>query len=80
MNNKIRQGGSVPVIGAGMYAWLDILAAAAMALSSVKVVGNSLLFERYKPKFAITKKKTEKLYFNRDLKEAYIPQKSSTNI
>jgi cation transport ATPase len=37
-----------------MYAWLDILAAAAMVLSSVTVVDNSLLFERYKPKFAIT--------------------------
>ena len=63
-----------------MYAWLDILAAAVMAMSSVTVVGNSILFERYKPKFAITKKKKEKLYFNRDLNEAYIPQKSSTNI
>ena len=51
-----------------------------MAMSSVTVVGNSILFERYKPKFAITKKKKEKLYFNRDLNEAYIPQKSSTNI
>lgn len=71
----IAAGVLVPIIGAGMYAWLPILAAAAMAMSSVTVVSNSLLLGRYKPKFAITKKKEkEKIYSNKDLKEAYVPQ------
>ncbi|MFB5600750.1 MAG: heavy metal translocating P-type ATPase [Nitrososphaeraceae archaeon] len=46
----VAAGALVPFIGAGMYAWLPFLAAAAMAMSSVTVVGNSLLLGRYKPK------------------------------
>ena len=41
----------VPFLGAGVYGVLPFLAAAAMALSSVTVVGNSLLLSRYRPEF-----------------------------
>jgi P-type Cu+ transporter len=47
----VAAGALVPIFGAEMYAWLPFLAAAAMAMSSVSVVGNSLLLGRYKPKF-----------------------------
>jgi len=74
----IAAGALVPIIGPEMYAWLPILAAAAMAMSSVTVVGNSLLLGRYKPKFAISTKKKmkekEKIYSNEDIKEVYVPQ------
>ena len=74
----IAAGALVPIVGAGMYAWLPILAAAAMAMSSVTVVSNSLLLGSYKPKFATTKregrKEEEKIYSNKDIKEAYVPQ------
>jgi Cu+-exporting ATPase len=58
-----------------MYSWLPFLAAAAMALSSVSVVGNSLLLGRYKPNFdnVIQEQKEEKLqhksYSENKLKE-----------
>ncbi|HEX6293836.1 MAG TPA: heavy metal translocating P-type ATPase, partial [Nitrososphaeraceae archaeon] len=76
----IASGALVPIVGAGMYAWLPILAAAAMAMSSVTVVGNSLLLGKYRPKFATTttktkkKRKEDKIYSNKDFKEAYVPQ------
>jgi Cu+-exporting ATPase len=44
----------VPVFGLGMFSWLPILAGAAMAISSVTVVGNSILLGRYRPKFIKT--------------------------
>lgn len=44
----------VPVFGLGMFSWLPILAGAAMAISSVTVVGNSMLLGRYRPKFIKT--------------------------
>jgi P-type Cu+ transporter len=47
----VAAGALVPIFGAEMYAWLPFLAAAAMAMSSVSVVGNSLLLGRYKPEF-----------------------------
>ena len=70
----IAAGALVPFFGAGVYAWLPFLAAGAMAMSSVTVVGNSLLLGRYKPKFAV-KKTTEqsKGYSNKDFKESYSP-------
>jgi len=45
----------VPFLGIGIFAWLPMLAALAMAMSSVTVVGNSLLLGRYKPRSATTK-------------------------
>jgi P-type Cu+ transporter len=76
----IAAGALVPIVGAGMYAWLPILAAAAMAMSSVTVVGNSLLLGRYRPKFATTitttkkKREDDKIYSNKDFKDVYVPQ------
>jgi P-type Cu+ transporter len=78
----IAAGALVPIVGAEMYSWLPILAAAAMAMSSVTVVSNSLLLGRYRPKFvtiattATTKKKRDKdkIYSDKDFKEAYVPQ------
>jgi Cu+-exporting ATPase len=47
----IAGGALVPFLGVGIFAWLPMLAAVAMAMSSVTVVGNSLLLGKYKPKF-----------------------------
>lgn len=44
-------GALVPLFGAQVYNVLPFLAAAAMALSSVTVISNSLLLERFKPEF-----------------------------
>jgi Cu+-exporting ATPase len=46
----IAGGALVPLLGVGIFGWLPMLAAVAMAMSSVTVVGNSLLLGRYKPK------------------------------
>ncbi len=64
----------VPFMGVGIFGWLPMLAGLAMAMSSVTVVGNSMLLGRYKPKFAVIKPKTEQIYSDKDFKEAYIPQ------
>ncbi len=45
----IAAGALVPFFGAQVYNVLPFLAAGAMALSSVTVIGNSLLLERFKP-------------------------------
>lgn len=42
----------VPFPCVGIFGWLLMLAGVAMAMSSVTVVGNSLLLRRYKPRFA----------------------------
>ncbi len=47
----IAGGALVPFMGLEVFSWLPILAGAAMALSSVTVVGNSILLGRYKPRF-----------------------------
>jgi Cu+-exporting ATPase len=46
----IAGGALVPVLGVGIFGWLPMLAALAMAMSSLTVVGNSILLERYRPK------------------------------
>ena len=51
----IAGGALVPFLGVGIFGWLPMLAAVAMAMSSVTVVGNSILLGRYKPKLARTK-------------------------
>jgi P-type Cu+ transporter len=68
----IAGGALVPFLGLGIFGWLPILAGAAMALSSVTVVGNSLLLGRYRPKFAAAKpKKEQQIYTEKELKETY---------
>ena len=64
----------VPFLGVGIFGWLPMLAGLAMAMSSVTVVGNSILLGRYKSKFATTKPKREEIYANEDLKKAYSMQ------
>ena len=64
----------VPFMGVGIFGWLPMLAGLAMAMSSVTVVGNSILLGRYKPRFAIRKTKQKEIYSNKDLKQASILQ------
>jgi len=47
----IAAGALVPFFGVGVFGWLPMLAALAMAMSSVTVVSNSMLLGQYKPKF-----------------------------
>jgi Cu+-exporting ATPase len=61
----------VPFLGVGIFGWLPMLAGLAMAMSSVTVVGNSILLGRYKPQFAPAKPRKEEEYTDEDLKEAY---------
>lgn len=54
----IAAGALVPFLGLGIFGWLPMLAGLAMAMSSVTVVGNSLLLGRYKPSSFVKKSKT----------------------
>jgi Cu+-exporting ATPase len=56
----IAGGALVPFLGVGIFGWLPMLAAVAMAMSSVTVVGNSILLGRYKPKLLPRGAKLEK--------------------
>lgn len=56
----IAGGVLVPFLGVGIFGWLPMLAALAMAMSSVTVVGNSLLLGRYKPRAATGKPSQKK--------------------
>jgi P-type Cu+ transporter len=69
----IAAGILVPFMGVGIFGWLPMLAGLAMAMSSVTVVGNSILLGRYKPRFAIRKTRQKEIYSNKDLKQAYTP-------
>jgi Cu+-exporting ATPase len=71
----------VPFMGVGIFGWLPMLAGLAMAMSSVTVVGNSILLGRYKPRFAVSRRsrrEEEKLYSNKDLKQVYAPTTTTT--
>jgi len=46
----VAAGGLVPLFGPGVYNVLPFLAAGAMAVSSVTVVGNSLMLSRFNPR------------------------------
>ena len=72
----------VPFLGVEIFGWLPMLAGLAMALSSVTVVGNSILLGRYKSRFAAerkiqVRKDKEKIYSDKDFKEVYAPKASS---
>ena len=73
----IAGGVLVPFLGVGIFGWLPMLAGVAMAMSSVTVVGNSILLGRYKPRFAEKTPKDERLYTSDDLKKAYSLQHTS---
>lgn len=73
----IAGGVLVPFLGVGIFGWLPMLAGVAMAMSSVTVVGNSILLGRYKPRFAAKKPKEEEIYISDDLKEEYSLQQTS---
>jgi Cu+-exporting ATPase len=74
----IAGGALVPLLGLSVFGWLPILAGAAMALSSVTVVGNSILLGRYRPPhYAATKPKEEQQrYSDKELKSVYAPTSS----
>lgn len=67
----IAAGALVPFLGLDVFGWLPILAGAAMALSSVTVVGNSILLGRYRPGFAPARPGRGQIYGERELKAAY---------
>jgi Cu+-exporting ATPase len=73
----IAGGVLVPFLGLSVFGWLPILAGAAMALSSVTVVGNSILLGRYRPRYAEAKPKEEQVYSDRELKKVYTPSEAS---
>lgn len=56
----IAGGALVPFLGVGIFGWLPMLAAVAMAMSSVTVVGNSILLGRYEPRLLPKGAKLEK--------------------
>ena len=66
----------VPFMGVGIFGWLPMLAGLAMAMSSVTVVGNSILLGRYKPRFAIAriKRREGHLITDKDFKNYYSVQ------
>src|SRR3712207_1606999 len=67
----IAGGVLVPFLGLSVFGWLPILAGAAMALSSVTVVGNSILLGRYRPRYVAIKPKEDKQYSDKELKSVY---------
>jgi Cu+-exporting ATPase len=73
----IAGGALVPILGLDVFGWLPILAGAAMALSSVTVVANSLLLGRYRPSYARPRPKREDSeYSDRERKGTYPPKEA----
>ena len=62
----IAGGALVPLLGVGIFGWLPMLAAVAMAMSSVTVVGNSILLGRYKPKVPLTTAELQRISLQHD--------------
>src|SRR5215213_3503393 len=75
----IAGGALVPFLGLSVFGWLPILAGVAMALSSVTVVGNSILLGRYRPQYAAAEPKVEQIYSDKELKSVYAPRKASSS-
>lgn len=67
----------VPFMGVEIFGWLPMFAGLAMAMSSVTVVGNSILLGRYKPRSADDKPKRDELHTDEDFKKAYSLQTAS---
>ncbi|MDP9289659.1 MAG: heavy metal translocating P-type ATPase [Thermoproteota archaeon] len=61
----VAAGALVPLLGVNMFGWLPLLAGAAMAMSSVTVVGNSILLGRYKR--SLSKEKTRTFILAKNL-------------
>ena len=77
----VAAGALVPLFGLNMFGWLPMLAGLAMAMSSVTVVGNSILLGRYKPKFKVSKGRrmeleNQKIFPTYDLKQTAITSHS----
>ncbi len=66
-------GALVPFLGLSVFGWLPILAGAAMALSSVTVVGNSLLLSRYRPRFVTFTPREKQSYSGIELNQTVLP-------
>ena len=67
----IAGGVLVPFLGVGIFGWLPMLAGLAMAMSSVTVVGNSILLGKYRPNFAKKRQKIEEItHPKEDFKQA----------
>ncbi len=62
----IAAGALVPLLGVEIFGWLPMLAAVAMAMSSVTVVGNSILLGIYKPKLPLTETELQKIQIQED--------------
>jgi Cu+-exporting ATPase len=69
-------GALVPFLGLAVFGWLPILAGAAMALSSVTVVANSMLLGRYRPEFA-SRAKRKHSYSDYQLKQTILAGKTT---
>ena len=58
-----------------LFGWFPPVAGAAMAMSSVTVVGNSILLGRYKPKFEVIKqgkgKDDRDIYSNKEFEQTH---------
>lgn len=65
----------VPLLGVGIFGWLPMLAAVAMAMSSVTVVGNSILLGRYKPKLQYANPGRQNAYSHQTIKEKELADK-----
>jgi Cu+-exporting ATPase len=75
----IAGGVLVPFLGVGIFGWLPMLAGLAMAMSSVTVVGNSILLGRYRPNFAKKRQKIEEItHPKEDFKQAEYSLQTTT--
>jgi cation transport ATPase len=63
----IAGGALVPLLGVGIFGWLPMLAAVAMVMSSITVVGTSILLGRYQPKVPPTTAELQRTYVQHDI-------------